>query len=345
MRRWMFIYFPKPGVEWKEPTKEQWLDRCRETVGRPDLPIEILDISRWNINEIVAEYYSEGNIFCLGDAVHRHPPFNGLGSNTCVQDAFNLAWKIKYVMQGFAGPKLLETYSKERQPVGVGVITRANQGIRDHVPVWQAMGLMEETPEQRMKVFKLLESATPEGRKRREVLNAAIEGTSHEFHGIGVEMNHRYDSGAVLVQDETAGRREPPEWPEDAVLYHKVSTYPGCRLPHAWLNTRMPTKDHVSTIDLAGHGTFCLLTGIGGEKWKQAAELMSKKFGVLINSYSIGWNQDFEDVYRDWGRRREVEEDGCVLIRPDRFVCWRSMEVADDCEARLEEVLTQVLGR
>lgn len=41
--------------------------------------------------------------FCLGDAVHRHPPFNGLGSNTCIQDAFNLAWKVAYVIQGMTG--------------------------------------------------------------------------------------------------------------------------------------------------------------------------------------------------------------------------------------------------
>lgn len=101
----MFILFPKPGVEFKEPTHEQYLKRCKEIVGRDDIPIEILDISKWNINEIVAEYYSDGNIFCLGDAVHRHPPFNGLGSNTCIQDAFNLAWKIKYVEQGLASPR------------------------------------------------------------------------------------------------------------------------------------------------------------------------------------------------------------------------------------------------
>ena len=39
---------------------------------------------------------------CLGDAVHRHPPMNGLGSNTCIQDAFNLAWKVALVEKGKA---------------------------------------------------------------------------------------------------------------------------------------------------------------------------------------------------------------------------------------------------
>jgi 2-polyprenyl-6-methoxyphenol hydroxylase-like FAD-dependent oxidoreductase len=36
----------------------------------------------------------------MSSAVHRHPPANGLGSNTCIQDAFNLAWKIAYVLKG-----------------------------------------------------------------------------------------------------------------------------------------------------------------------------------------------------------------------------------------------------
>ena len=38
--------------------------------------------------------------YCLGDAVHRHPPMNGLGSNTCIQDAANLAWKVAMVEKG-----------------------------------------------------------------------------------------------------------------------------------------------------------------------------------------------------------------------------------------------------
>jgi len=277
--------------------------------------------------------------------IFRHPPFNGLGSNTCVQDAFNLAWKIKYVSQGLASPSLLSSFSLERQPVGLGVITRANQGIRDHVPVWKEMGLMEDSVEKRMTIFNSLKDATPEARARRRRLYETIEGTSHEFHGIGVEMNHRYQSDAVFLDDEVGAHRSPPNWPEDPILHHAVSTYPGHRLPHVWLNTRMPTKEHVSTIDLAGHGRFCLLTGIGGEKWKDAAQRVGQELGVEIASYSIGWGQDYEDVYRDWEKRKEVEEDGCILARPDRFVCWRAVSILDDCEGRLKEVMKKVLSR
>jgi 2-polyprenyl-6-methoxyphenol hydroxylase-like FAD-dependent oxidoreductase len=341
---WMFILFPKPDVEFKEPTIEQWEKKCRQIVGQgDDFPLKILDVSRWYINEIVAEHYSDptNTIHCLGDAVHRHPPFNGLGSNTCVQDAYNLAWKIKYVANGLASHSLLSTFSLERQPVGLGVITRANQGLRDHTPVWDAMGLTLPTPKERMAVMAELKAPTKAGRTRRKVLNDAIDGTAHEFHGIGVEMNHRYVSDAIVRDDET---EEPPQWPADKVLYHLPSTYPGSRLPHAWLNKRLPMVEHTSTHDLAGHGVFCLLTGVGGNGWKSAAKAVEKELGVVVRAYSIGWEQDWEDVYRDWARKREVEEDGCVLIRPDRFVCWRAQESGNEL-GRLLGVVEKVVGK
>ena len=339
---WMFIIFPDPAknIDIEKITNEQWLRRVRDFVGNDDIPAEIINVSKWYINEIIAEYYADGNVFCLGDAVHRHPPFNGLGSNTCVQDAYNLAWKIAYVTKGLASPLLLDSYNAERQPVGLGVITRANQGIRDHIPVWKALGVMEPTVDARMKQFDELKQATPAGAARRKALKVAVEGTAHEFHGLGVEMNQRYESKAIYAFDE----KPRPPLPEDPILEHEVTTYPGSRLPHAWLNTRNPGK-LLSTQDLAGHGVFCLFTGIGGEKWKSAAAAAVKEFGVEIRTYSIGWMQDYEDAYSDWERRNEIEEDGCVLVRPDRFVAWRSKGMTEDCEEKLLKVMKHVLSR
>jgi hypothetical protein len=185
-----------------------------------------------------------------------------------------------------------------------------------------------------------LSEASEKGVARRQKLRAGVEGTAHEFHAVGQEMNQRYESKAVYLADE--GPRPP--LPEDAVLHYQITTYPGSRLPHAWLNTRSPGPK-VSTIDVAGHGAFCLLTGIGGEKWKAAAVEVAKKLGITINAHSIGWMQDYEDVYFDWARRREVNEDGCVVLRPDRFVAWRAKGMVDDCEVKLESVLRSVLSR
>lgn len=228
----------------------------------------------------------------------------------------------------------------ERQPVGQSVITRANQGLRDHGPVWEALGMMDPSIEIRKKHFAELSEATLEGAARRARFQAAIEGTAHEFHGVGIEMNQRYESSAVFLSDE----KPRPSLPADPVLEHEVTTYPGSRLPHAWLNTKVPGKKF-STIDLAGQGRFCLFTGIGGERWKNATVKAAEAMGFEINVYSIGWGQDYEDVYFDWARRREVGESGCVLVRPDRFVAWRCMEMIDTPDEKLLQVLKNILSR
>ena len=318
------------------------MKRAREAIGDDSIAIKILDVAKWYINEIVAERYSDGNIFCLGDAVHRHPPFNGLGSNTCVQDAFNLAWKVAYVERGLAKPSLLETFSEERQPIGEGVIRRANQGLRDHAPVFEALGVLPNDIEERKRQHSELSASTEAGRRRRKDLQDAVKYSEHEFGGIGQEMNQWYDSAGIYLEDEKQARRPPPE---DKVLQYQITTYPGARCPHAWLNKRTPDEEPISTIDLAGHKAFCLLTGPGGEKWKEAANETSTSLGVPVNAYSIGWKQDWEDVYGDWARWREVEEDGCVLLRPDRTVCWRSMGMREDCPDALLRVVKRVLGR
>jgi len=341
----MFIFLPPPGTDLSAadlvPTSnDAYLPRVKEFIGDDSVTVEILDVSRWNINETVAEYYSDGgSIFCLGDAVHRHPPFNGLGSNTCIQDAFNLAWKVAFVMDGKAGSSLLETYSTERQPVGVDIITRANQGLRDHALWMSAIGMTEPDLTKRRAILAEFEDKGPVGEARREMFLEGIENTGTEFHGLGIEMNQQYRSPAVYHDDEPA----PPSLPADSVRERLISSYPGMRLPHAWLNTRIPGKQF-STIDLAGKGKFCLLTRPGGgEVWKKAAEEVSRKVGVEISAYSIGWREDFEDVYFDWAKRAEIQEEGCVLVRPDRFVAWRARGMVDTPEAKLEEVMRRVL--
>ncbi|GAB7364080.1 hypothetical protein MBLNU230_g4632t1 [Neophaeotheca triangularis] len=341
--QWMFIVLCEPGFQdySVRPSHDEYMSRIREWIGDDSIAVEIQDVSKWYINEIVAERYSDGNIFCFGDATHRHPPLNGLGSNTCVQDAFNLAWKIAYVERGLASPTLLDSFSLERQPIGAAVVKRANQGLRDHVPVWDALGALPENVAERRRQHAELAAPTPQGRARREALRKAVAHTAHEFGGIGIEMNQRYDSGAVCFSDEKKARRPPPE---DEVLEYQISTFPGSRCPHAWLNRTTPVEP-VSTIDLAGHGSFCLLTGPGGDAWKAAAGEVGRALGVEVKAYGIGWRQDWEDVYGDWAARREVEEDGCVVLRPDRTVCWRSMGLRDDAQGALMGALRSVLGR
>ncbi|KAM6521885.1 hypothetical protein FALCPG4_011587 [Fusarium falciforme] len=344
---WMFILFPNRDWDTKgQPTSEQYLERIRQFIG-DDTPAEILNTSKWFINEIVAEEYSRGNIFCLGDAVHRHPPMNGLGSNTCIQDAFNLAWKVAYVHNGWASPALLKTYSLERQPVGQSIIARANQAFRDHADIWNAIGaLPSDDVEARRRILDELKSATPEGEARRKLFHAAIKNSSHEFHGLGIEMNQHYSGAGIYDADEPKPYSPTGRAAEDPVLYHEPSTYPGRRLPHVWLNTTIPSNA-VSTIDLAGGGSFVLFTGIGGDAWKTAAQRVSDYLGTPLKAYSIGFHQEWEDFYFSWQEVRGVEDSGVVLVRPDRVVAWRAQKVLpseEECVEKLCTVMRSILG-
>ncbi|KAH7052206.1 FAD binding domain-containing protein [Macrophomina phaseolina] len=342
---WMFIMLPDPAAAGTaiDATHDEYLARVREAIG-DDTPAEILSVSKWWINEIYAESYSRGNVFCLGDAVHRHPPFNGLGSNTCVQDAFNLAWKVAYVLQGKAGAALLDTYSAERQPVGKGIVTRANNGFRDHFAVWDALGINLPTPAQRVAAIAELEAPSPEGRLRREKLQRAIAQTCHEFHALGIEMNQNYKGSSAVVTEGVQGDDGFADV-EDLELTYVPSTFPGRRLPHVWLSRAVP-DGLVSTIDLAGKGRFTLFTGIGGQQaWGAAAERAQQALGVEVRVVGIGYGLEYEDPYFDWARMRDVQEDGCILVRPDRFVAWRADSVVEGADEKLLGVLRTVLAK
>jgi hypothetical protein len=113
----------------------------RRLVGVKDLDVEVLGSSAWTVNHMVAEHYGSGRVFCGGDAVHRHPPSNGLGSNTSIQDSFNLAWKLALVLRGAAGPELLDTYNAERAPIGRQVVDRANRSIAETGRIFDALGV------------------------------------------------------------------------------------------------------------------------------------------------------------------------------------------------------------
>ncbi|KAE8406396.1 FAD binding domain-containing protein [Aspergillus pseudonomiae] len=344
---WMFILFPHQQSWNLSPSNDEYVGHIRSLIGDSSIDVTILGVSQWNINEIVAERYSMKNVFCLGDAVHRHPPMNGLGSNTCVQDAYNLAWKIAYVEKELAGPELLHSYSNERQPVGFSIVTRANEAFGHQMKVWEVLGFMTEDMEERKKGMQELGQSTLAGAARRKAFKAAIEMTRHEFHGLGIEMGEHYISSCIYTDDEIDNTPSESPNTSNRVLQYLPSTIPGRRLPHVWLDTACP-KGMISTHDLAGKGAFCLFTGHGGDSWKNAVEIVKNKLYIPINAFSIGFRQDWEDVYMEWGRLRGVEESGCVLVRPDRFVGWRCNEVLETEEAcieKLEKVMSALLKR
>jgi 2,4-dichlorophenol 6-monooxygenase len=339
--KWLIVWGYDINGPAPDLTEEYALSIVRKLIGDDSVPVSITSSSAWTVNHVFAERYSAGRVFCAGDAVHRHPPSNGLGSNTSIQDSYNLAWKLAAVLKGQAGPALLETYSTERAPVGRQIVERANQSIADTGRLYDALGLLDTSdPELMVEHMAARTEATPEAEKQRAALREAIAYKDYEFNSHGVEMDQRYRSSAA-VPDGT-----PPEPPvRDPELYSHASSRPGAKLPHAWLTTGH--RRQVSTLDLGGHGRFTVFTGIGGDSWVRAATVVGDRLGIDITPVVVGPGREYDDLYGEWARVRGTDDGGALLARPDNYVAFRQIGAATDSEAEsaLESALRTVLDR
>jgi 2,4-dichlorophenol 6-monooxygenase len=310
----------------------------QKIVGTTSVPISIDAISTWTINQQYAACNTQGRVFCMGDAVHRHTPMGGLGLNTSVQDAYNLCWKLALVLKGKANQDLLKSYDAERSPVAQQIVTRAFASMATLPPMFGALGLPPSPTEADMQAsLARLREGTPDAASRRAALRTAMEGTIIAFGGgHGVEMNQRYESQAI-VPDGSAD----PGFAQDRDLYHRASSRPGAHLPHAWVTAN---QRRVSTLDLCGKGRFTLLTGLSGAAWRESAAQVAKALGVEIQVHVIGIGQTHVDTYGDFARAMEVAESGALLVRPDNFVAWRAPDASPARLQQLQSVMQQMLG-
>ncbi|MGD7002505.1 FAD-dependent oxidoreductase [Corynebacterium halotolerans] len=335
---WLVVWGYDINGEAPELDEDEAKRIVRNLVGIPDLEMEITGYSLWGNNEQYATHMQNGRVFIAGDAAHRHPPSHGLGSNTSIQDSYNLAWKLAAVINGQAGAELLDTYSVERAPVAKQIVTRANDSGREYGPIFEALGVADaKTDEEFRENLKLRKEPTPEGAARRKALRQALDDKDYEFNAQGTEIGQFYDSTAVVC--DGGGR---PEVTQDPMLHHQKSTYPGLRLPHAWIGDTM-TKQ--STHDLATGTGFTLFTGITGRPWAEAAAQVATELGLEIRAVVIGEGCEHQDLYGDWLRQREVAEDGMILVRPDKHIGWRAHHLVDDPQGALTAVLSAILSR
>ncbi|MEU0794270.1 FAD-dependent monooxygenase [Amycolatopsis sp. NPDC005961] len=321
-----------PEVDVEEATR-----LVRDLVGDASLEVEITSTSLWTVNHNYATEYRSGRVFCAGDAVHRHPPSNGLGSNTSIQDSYNLAWKLAMVLRGEAGEGLLDSYSAERAPVGKQIVDRANLSRDQFGPIFAALGIAGDTDADGITAgLETCLAPTAEGTRKRRELEKAIELKHYEFNAHGVEMDQRYVSGAVLPDGVVAPAERDPE------LFHRPSTEPGAKLPHAWLVG--PHGHRVSTLDLVGGGRWTVLTGLTGTAWRDAAAKVGAELGLDLRAVRVG-DPEGRDAYGDWSRLSGVDEAGCLLIRPDGYVAWRHATATPQAANALLTALKSLLDR
>lgn len=308
----------------------------RRFIGDETISIRIKHVSPWSVNGCSAPQYSRGRVFCMGDAVHRHAPWNGLGLNTGVADAFNLAWKLKFVLDGVAEPSLLHSYDDERVPIGRQVIRRVGETTAQMVNLPASIGNLPglPVPEMVLNAETLFENTTAAA-ERREALNTALEPLrTTGFNALGAEIGYRYRAGAIIA-DSTA---EPlPEGHPDHS--YRATTWPGARLPHVWLET---SRKRLSTLDIIKGAAFTLIVGIESDKWRDAVASLPPALQSVVEVVQIGGAYGIRDIYGDWRRVREIGEDGAVLVRPDHHVAWRAM--AANSVQQLGEILSCLIG-
>lgn len=311
----------------------------REALGIGDHPVEIHKISHWSMEGIVASQFQAGRVLLLGDAAHRHPPTGGLGLNSAIHDAHNVCWKVAAILNEQATDELLSTYEAERKPVVEKNVERALASAMNQATIGRALGLQPggDAEEHWASLDRLWSGRAEDDDHRREAARA-IATQSMEFGELNIEYGYTYTSPeAGIVPDAS-----PAPTSLDPIRLYESSTRPGHPLPHAWLDA--DTGERLSTLDLVRPGRFLLIAGEEGEAWCEAARQISKAMGISLDAVSIGHTKgDYLDPRCRWLRQREIQSEGAILVRPDRFIGWRSLggsaTPADDLERALDSLL------
>ncbi|QES09803.1 monooxygenase [Streptomyces venezuelae] len=305
---WVFHapWHPEHGETLEEFTDERCREHIRRAVGVPDLDVEITGRAPWHAAQRVAERYAEGRVFLAGDSAHEMPPTGAFGSNTGIQDAHNLAWKLAAVLGGWAGPGLLASYGAERRPVAETTSARAAARSVEHSHPGYAPGPG---------------SGGPQGKKGGILSDV---------------LGYRYPQGAVLGTDRTM-----PVVPDGL----RLTGEPGSRAPHMWLSragTRVSTLDlyERSLVLLSSEDGACdWHTAATHVAQQLSVPLDSYRIGA-------GPAADLTPASEtDWAEVHGATPDGAVLVRPDGFVAWRSEGATADPGAVLRQALTAILGR
>jgi len=175
---------------------------------------EVLATDPWTARMLVADRFSRGRVFLVGESAHVNPPWGGHGFNTSVGDAVNIAWKIAAVEQGWAPPELLDSYADERRGVVERTVASAESNMRN---------LAGDLPADA----------------------AVIQRAKYpEFHSLGLVLGYSY-AGSPVIQ--------PADGPDPAAAAAADTTRytpaagPGGRLPHAWMPDGSSLYDHLGT--------------------------------------------------------------------------------------------------
>jgi putative polyketide hydroxylase len=124
--RWLYGTMWEPGSDDRSSfTEERFTRLIRVGAGVADLAPKIERTGTFTFAAKLADRFRHESTFLVGDAAHRVTPRGGTGMNTAIHDGHDLGWKLAWVLGGWAGPELLDTYETERRPVAEHNIARS----------------------------------------------------------------------------------------------------------------------------------------------------------------------------------------------------------------------------
>jgi putative polyketide hydroxylase len=319
--RWRYNFEIAPGADPDAVTQDECEKQVAAAIGDV-VPIEVHHIWSWSHDLSVTDRWREDRVFLAGDAAHHFPPHGGFGLNSGVQDAQNLAWKLAAKLRWNAGDGLLASYQDERLPVAESNGAQMMHNTRQ----------MEKTGFMMQDKNFLAALETDEGAPARQAIAEGIPAQREMLASHGQQFGYQYRSDAV-VPDGT-------EIVESSVAEYRPSARPGARVPHSWVRSH---GEVISTIDVYDGG-FILLTGPDNAGWVTAAEQVRAELAVPLRVCGLGTDlMPVDEHIDDLLRRYGLDPSGAVLVRPDGFAGFRSINAADDEQKSLSSALREIL--
>jgi 2,4-dichlorophenol 6-monooxygenase len=247
------------------------------------------------------------------------------------------------ILGGKAPHALLKSYEGERRPVGAFNVEWALNAFFNHMLLEMAVVAVHpnnldatQTPEHVINAYLGVLKDSANGRMRRARLKRVYDTQNIEFYAHDVELGFVYENGALV----TDGTSVPAHDPEGG--HYRQTSRPGHRLPHCWLSRDGET---VSSHDLVGRkGQFALIVRDDGAAWRQVAEDVGRELGLVVIYAQIGRAGNVYDSEGRWPALSETAPDGCILVRPDNIVAWRSHDMPQDPKKALRGALDVILA-